>query len=74
LLKLREDVAGAKSPDALERLQRDAAATDRAIDQLVYDLYGLDPGEISLVEDLSVRTTPVKRGEELDPGQLEEED
>ena len=31
-------------------LHRDIAATDRAIDQLVYQLYGLTAEEIALVE------------------------
>jgi hypothetical protein len=37
-------------PDAQTHLQRDIAATDRAIDQLVYQLYGLTAEEIALVE------------------------
>jgi hypothetical protein len=31
-------------------LQRQIAATDKQIDQLVYDLYGLTEGEIRVVE------------------------
>lgn len=50
MLKLHEDLAAAKSPDAQTRLKRDIAATDRAIDQLVYQLYGLTAEEIALVE------------------------
>ncbi len=50
MLKLHTDLAAAKSPDAQTHLQRDIAATDRAIDQLVYQLYGLTPEEIALVE------------------------
>ncbi|MEZ5413898.1 MAG: TaqI-like C-terminal specificity domain-containing protein [Opitutaceae bacterium] len=57
MLKLHEDLAVAKSPDAQTRLQRDIAATDRAIDQLVYQLYGLTSEEIALVE---AATTPAK--------------
>ena len=50
MLKLHADLAAAKSPDAQTHLTRDIAATDRAIDQLVYQLYGLTPEEIALVE------------------------
>lgn len=50
MLKLHEDLAAAKSPDAQTRLQRDIAATDRAIDQLVYRIYDLTEAEIKVVE------------------------
>lgn len=50
MLKLHEQLAAAKSPHEQTHLQRDIAATDRAIDQLVYQLYGLTPEEIALVE------------------------
>ena len=33
------------------RLQREIEATDRQIDQLVYELYGLTEEEIKIVED-----------------------
>lgn len=55
MLKLHADLAAAKSPDAQTHLQRDIAATDRTIDQLVYQLYGLTAEEIALVE---AATTP----------------
>lgn len=50
MLKLYADLAAAKSPAAQTHLTRDIAATDRAIDQLVYQLYGLTAEEIDLVE------------------------
>ena len=55
MLKLHADLAAAKTPAAKTpaaqtHLQRDIAATDRAIDQLVYQLYGLTAEEIALVE------------------------
>jgi len=56
MLKLHEDLADAKSPDAQSRLQREIAATDRTIDQLVYQLYALTPEEIALVETASAPT------------------
>lgn len=50
MLKLHADLDAAKSPDSQTHLQRDIAATNRALDQLVYQLYGLTPEEIALVE------------------------
>ncbi|MBI3885525.1 MAG: N-6 DNA methylase [Opitutae bacterium] len=50
MLKLHTDLAAAKSSDAQTHLARDIAATDRAIDALVYQLYGLTPAEFQLVE------------------------
>lgn len=50
MLKLHEQLATAQSPNEQDHLRRDIAATDRAIDQLVYQLYGLTPEEIALVE------------------------
>jgi len=34
-----------------EQVQREIAATDRQIDQLVYELYGMNAEEIRLVEE-----------------------
>lgn len=56
MLKLHTDLAAARSPDTQTHLRRDIAATDRAIDQLVYQLYDLTPEEISIVE--AATTTP----------------
>lgn len=50
MLKLHADLGAAKSSAAHTHLQRDIAATDRAIDQLVYQLYGLTADEIAIVE------------------------
>lgn len=58
MLKLHEQLAAAKSPDALTHLQREIAATDRAIDQLVYRLYDLTPEEIALVEAATAPAAP----------------
>jgi hypothetical protein len=49
-LDLHKRLAQAKSPDDKTRLQRQIDATDREIDRLVYDLYGLTEEEIALVE------------------------
>lgn len=40
----------AKNPNDKTRLQREIDATDRQIDQLVYELYGLAEEEIKVVE------------------------
>lgn len=61
MLKLHTDLAAAKTPDAQTHFRRDIAATDRAIDQLVYELYELTPDEISLVEQATV--APVQKPE-----------
>jgi hypothetical protein len=58
MLKLHTELAAAKSPDAQTHLARDIAATDRAIDALVYALYGLTAAEIQLVESA---TTPAAK-------------
>ena len=43
-------LASAKAPDDKIKLQRQIDATDREIDRLVYDLYGLTDEEIAIVE------------------------
>ncbi|MCH7226705.1 Eco57I restriction-modification methylase domain-containing protein [Haloferula sp. A504] len=50
MLKLHEDKASEKNPESLRRLEEDIAITDRRIDRLVYELYGLTADEIALVE------------------------
>jgi hypothetical protein len=40
-----------KTPPEIARLEREIAATDREIDQLVYELYGLTAEEIRIVEE-----------------------
>jgi hypothetical protein len=39
-----------QTPQEAERIQREIAVTDAAIDQLVYELYGLTEEEIEIVE------------------------
>jgi len=51
LLRLRFDLTEVRSSEEAARLQREADATDRRIDRLVYDLYGLTDDEIALVEE-----------------------
>jgi len=50
MLDLNEKLAKAKVPDEKTKLQRQINITDKQIDQLVYNLYGLTKEEISLVE------------------------
>jgi hypothetical protein len=49
MLKLHENLPKAKTPHEQESIQRQIAATDKAIDALVYELYGLTEEEIRIV-------------------------
>jgi hypothetical protein len=51
ILDLHKRKAEAKDAAGQERLQRLIDATDKKIDTLVYELYGLTPDEIAVVED-----------------------
>jgi len=51
VLDLHERLAAAKTPHEKTALQRQIEATDRQIDQLVYELYGLTEDEIRIVEE-----------------------
>jgi len=50
MLTLHKQSAAARLPDEKERLERQIQATDRQIDTLVYELYGLTAEEINIVE------------------------
>ena len=50
MLTLHKNLAAAKTPQDKTSLERQIAATDAQIDRLVYDLYGLTPEEIEIVE------------------------
>jgi len=50
MLKMHKDLPKAKTPHEQESLQRQIAAADRQIDQLVYELSGLTGNEIRIVE------------------------
>ena len=50
MLDLHKQLAGATLPHSKELLQRQIDATDRQIDGLVYELYGLTAEEIGVVE------------------------
>ncbi len=51
MLSLHNRLAEEKNPNRREQLEREITATDRQIDNLVYELYGLTDDEISIVED-----------------------
>jgi len=51
MLDLHKHLAAAKNPNDKNHLQREIEATDRQIDQLVYELYGLTEEEIRIVEE-----------------------
>ncbi|HEV3142472.1 MAG TPA: hypothetical protein VGZ47_01155 [Gemmataceae bacterium] len=48
---MHEESAKAKTPPGPAALQARISATDRQIDALVYDLYGLTEEEICIVEE-----------------------
>jgi hypothetical protein len=51
MLSLHKNLAAEQLPQRREQIQREIDATDRQIDQLVYQLYGLSDDEIRIVED-----------------------
>lgn len=51
MLDLHRQLAAAKIPDEKTRIQRQVDITDKQIDKLVYDLYGLTQEEIKIVEE-----------------------
>jgi hypothetical protein len=48
---LNQEIKKTKSPYEIESLHRQISVTDKQIDQLVYDLYGLTKDEIKIVEE-----------------------
>ena len=50
MLALHKQVAKARSEQERTVIQRQIDSTDREIDELVYELYGLTEKEISVVE------------------------
>jgi type I restriction-modification system DNA methylase subunit len=51
MLSLHKSLASAHNPQESDRLTRDIESTDRMIDELVYELYGLTEEEIKIVEN-----------------------
>ena len=50
MLELHKRLPNAQTPQEKESLERQIAVTDKAIDSLVYELYGLTDDEIKIVE------------------------
>lgn len=50
MLKLHRDFTAAKTAHDKTLIERQIAATDKQIDRLVYELYGLTEEEIAVVE------------------------
>ncbi len=46
----KEKHSGRLAPSELERVEREIAATDREIDELVYELYGITGEERKIIE------------------------
>jgi hypothetical protein len=51
MLSLQKTLAAETLPPRRERIEREIDATDRRIDRLVYELYGLSAQEIAIVEE-----------------------
>jgi len=56
MLALYKTLASAKTPNEKKALQRQIDATDKQIDQLVYELYGLTDDEIKIVEGATTQS------------------
>ena len=50
MLELNRELQHAKTPDETTRFERQIKTTDKKIDKLVYELYGLTEDEIKIVE------------------------
>jgi hypothetical protein len=56
MLALQTKLSAARTADDKAALRRQIDATDRQIDELVYDLYGLTGEEVNIVKQASKRT------------------
>jgi hypothetical protein len=63
MLKLHKNLQAAKTDHEKTLIQRQIAATDKQIDQLVYEIYGLTNKEIRIVEEATRSTLPDKTPE-----------
>jgi hypothetical protein len=59
MLSLQKQLQDARTPQDQTRLQRQIDATDRQIDVLVYELYGLTEEEIRIVEGMQADRTSI---------------
>jgi len=57
MLTLNQQLAKAKSPPTRAPIERQMDATDREIDRLVFDLYGLTEEEMQIVNGEAVQRT-----------------
>ena len=55
MIRLHDRMQSAKTSHGRTALQRQIETTDRRIDQLVYELYGLTDEEIAIVEEATAR-------------------
>jgi len=55
MLELNKKLHAARTPDEQVMIQRQIDATDKQIDMLVYELYGLTDEEIAIVEEATER-------------------
>jgi type I restriction-modification system DNA methylase subunit len=62
MLSLHQKLPQARTDHEKTLLQRQIDATDRKIDELVYELYGLTDEEIKIVEETSDNNPPQKQG------------
>jgi len=62
MLKLHKQLAAAKTSHEETMIQRQIDATDKQIDRLVYELYGLTDEEIRIVEGASQKTQQTRGG------------
>jgi hypothetical protein len=58
LLDLKKHLARARTPEERGSLQEKIEASDRKIDRIVYELYGLTPEEIAVVESVTPEKSP----------------
>jgi len=59
MLDLHKQLPKARTPHEREAVQRQIALTDRQIDELVYELYGLTKDEIRVVEGAADGSRPM---------------
>jgi hypothetical protein len=50
MIKLNTDIDTTRTPQSKELIQRQIDATDKQIDKLVYELYGLTEDEIKIIQ------------------------
>jgi hypothetical protein len=58
MLSLHKRLETEKLPQRREQIEREIAATDRHIDSLVFQLYGLNDEEIAIVEEATKQAEP----------------